>query len=191
MNAQANKLSAAIEASILAGNVVVDTNEPGVVYAMAIDTDKVGSLKDGSKGQYVILSAVGEPAKVIRLHPQAALALVTKHESGHFHLHPAATEVVMVDDSAPDVPEVAKVASPEVEVSKKKGKEVNPDSKKQLVASFYRNKKKELEALGPIVKVNGRCPLRTACMEYMQKVLGMSGPGSSTYYQNLASGHWA
>lgn len=156
---------------------IVDQIDTTKVYAVSLD-EKLGSLKDSSKAQYMVLTPQdGDVAKVIRLHPQAALQLLAQKSSAQFRVEDR------VEHKAEQ--EAATTAQP----SNNAAGENN--SKRALTIAFYKAKKAELEANGPIEKVKGRCPLRSAVIKFITEELGGSAALASTYYQNVVSGKWS
>lgn len=155
---------------------IVDQIDTTKVYAVSLD-EKLGSLKDSSKAQYMVLTPKdGDVAKVIRLHPQAALQLLAAKSSAQFRVE----ERVEHKEG-----EEQTTAKPSNNASGENS------SKRAQTIAYYKAKKAELEANGPIEKVKGRCPLRSAVIKYITEELGGSAALASTYYQNVVSGKWS
>ena len=65
------------------GRTVIRTDKTGAEtrYTVSKLSDKLGTLKDGSKGEYVILTKDGETGTVINMHPNTAKKLLTKGDA--------------------------------------------------------------------------------------------------------------
>lgn len=135
-------------------------------YKIASLSDKIGSLKDGSKGEYVVLQNAADEAVVISLHPQKAKVLFAKGEEG---------EMVLLDEGV-GMTEADKAAV-QAEADGAAVEEAKAPSKKALFMEVYNagveggKTRKEIKA--------------------DSSALGLSDAGFNTYYQNAKSGKWA
>jgi hypothetical protein len=191
--------SIATLAAALIGRTVTATDKAGATstYTIAKLSDKLGTMKNGEKAEYVILQSSADAAVVMSLHPEAAKRLMTKGSDAGLVMAdgtPAAeasTETV-AEPAAPvakvkkaKAPKAAKVkAEKPAKVAKvKKAKEAKPapaakePSKKDLFMAVYTPN----AAAGKT-----RQEIKTAA-----ESLGLSLAGFNTYYQNAKSGKWA
>lgn len=132
-------------------------------YKIASLSDKIGSLKDGTKGEYVVLQNAADEAVVISLHPQKAKVLFTKGEEGAMSLLAEAEKPAKKSKKAE--------AAPEADA------EAKAPSKKALFMEVY-NAGVAASKARKDIKVDAAA-------------LGLSDAGFNTYYQNAKSGKWA
>lgn len=88
-----NQLNVSVIASLFAnlvGRTVLAEGKDGNAdtrYKIAsLSTDKTGTMKDGTKGEYVVLQREDDTAVVMNLHPNAAKKLFTKGEDSGLKL---------------------------------------------------------------------------------------------------------
>lgn len=171
----------------LFGRTVIATDKHGATasYTLARLSDKIGTLKDGSKGEYVVMTKNGDEAVVINIHPNTAKKLATKGEGDMLKLLPASSDVESLVPSAAEQdsakalmagdPEPAAADPvPQDEVTNKSAKE---PSKKDRTIAIYTS----MIAQGKV---------RKDIIAKMKTDLGLSAAGANTYYQNCKSGNW-
>lgn len=165
----------------LIGRAVIATDKHGAetMFTIAKLSDKIGTLKDGTKGEYVVLTKDGETGVVLNVHPNTAKKLATKGEGDMLKLvpaaegngaEPAASGEGENGDAAPNDAAAAPVdEAPEA-------KEPKVTKKSQTIAIFT-----EMTAAGKV---------RKDIIAKMKTDLGLSDSGANTYYQNCKSGAW-
>lgn len=164
----------------LIGRSVVAIDKAGAEnrYTIARLADKIGTLKDGSKGEYVVLSKDGETGVVINIHPNTAKKLASKGEGDQFKLMPVADHQVAVPAAVTVVAEPVNVP---VEVQPANPIVDEPAAKEPRVT-----KKSQTVA---IYKAMAGSPRKDIIAE-MKSKLGLSDAGANTYYQNCKGGQW-
>lgn len=146
-------------------------NDKQTFMIAKLDADKIGSLKDGSKGEYVVLQSTADEAVLIALHPQKAKSLLSKGEFDGMTLLADVAEPVEATPEKKAKKE--KKAKADVAVEPKEPKE---PSKKDLFMDVYR---------AGVAAGKSRKDIKADCA-----VLGLSDAGFNTYYQNCRSGKW-
>jgi hypothetical protein len=191
---------------------------PDTKYTIAKLSDKIGTLKDGSKGQYVVLTKDGVEGVVLNLHPQHAKRLLTKGEDSGLKLVEAtdvkaepAADLTATEQAAVKAELDAEQASAPVEMSDA-DKERLAAAKKAMISGAD----DALEPAGTAApKDEAPAPAAKAAKEpskkdrtiaifksmagqprkdiiaKMKTDLGLSDAGANTYYQNCKSGAWA
>lgn len=184
-------------------------------YRISQLSDKLGTMKNGDKNAYVILTAEDGTSTVINLHPQSAQKLFKKGEDGHMKIveapateevvHPAGWELVEGSQegviakaeaeavvAAPVAEEPEAEAAP-VEEAKQETvtetkAEVNADKGTEEAAPKEKSKK---ERTIEIVHAGWDAGQeRKEIIAKLRTELNMGVPGSNTYYQNVLSGNW-
>ena len=90
--------AASIIASLYApliGKAVISAGKDGQAdshYTIARLDEKLGSMKDGTKAEYVVLTKDNETGVVLRIHPNSAKKLATQGADGHLKLAAPLTE---------------------------------------------------------------------------------------------------
>lgn len=168
----------------------------GVLLVNDVLTHKTGVLKDGTSAPYLHLVAEMGDAPEVDLHPQKALELAKKGESGAYKILAslasdgivaletvAAMNEVAPADEAPTM-ELHQVAEPEAapaapaaEAAPAEAEGEKKESKKASTLRIYRAMTAEGKARKDIIAK-------------MRTELGLSIPGANTYYQNCKSGAW-
>lgn len=166
---------AALASTFIGATVMVNdkaTDTP-VAYKVLKLSDKLGSLKDGTKGEYIVLARTDDEAIVINVHPQTAKTLFTKGEASGMQLVPAE-------------PEKKEKKARKVKAEKADAPATPKEpSKKDLFMEAYRGVVTKVEA-GEGDASSIRQQVKAAVAG-----LGLSDPGFNTYYQNAKSGKWA
>ena len=138
--------------------------------------DKMGTLKDGTKASYIHM--VGDNG-IVDLHPEKAKQLLTKGECGVYRiLADIAGEAVEVAVATTETVETPVVAADST---------VAPVDAAPVVEKKETNKEATLRIYKEL-NVDGK--QRKEIIARMRTELGMSVPGSNTYYQNVKSGMW-
>ena len=191
---QANTTSTADLLRTLIGRQV--ESKTGVLLVNDVLTHKTGVLKDGTSAPYLHLIAEMGDAPEVDLHPQKALELIKKGESGAYKILAslasdgavaletvAAMNEVAPADEAPTM-ELHQVAEPEAapaapaaEAAPAEAEGEKKESKKAGTLRIYREMTAEGKARKDIIA-------------RMRTELGLSIPGANTYYQNVKSGAW-
>ena len=191
---QANTTSTADLLRTLIGRQV--ESKTGVLLVNDVLTHKTGVLKDGTSAPYLHLIAEMGDAPEVDLHPQKALELIKKGESGAYKILAslasdgavaletvAAMNEVAPADEAPTMelhqaaePEAAPTA-PAAEAAPAEAEGEKKESKKAGTLRIYREMTAEGKARKDIIA-------------RMRTELGLSAPGANTYYQNCKSGAW-
>lgn len=165
-------------------------SKTGVLLINDVLTHKTGVLKDGSSAPYLHLVAEMGDRPEVDLHPQKAMELLKKGESGAYKILAslasdgavaletvAAMNEVALADEAPTM-ELHQVAEPEAAPTADAAPvEEKKESKKAGTLRIYREMIAEGKARKDIIA--------RMCTE-----LGLSIPGANTYYQNVKSGAW-
>ena len=136
--------------------IVVESSKGGQradYVVSALDT-KTGTMKDGTKAEYVILKKADDQAVVISIHPSIAKKLFKSGESDQYKIKPVTTEQVQ------EIAQLIDQAEKPAELSKKE------------------------RALLIFADVAANGGARKQTIERFVNELGMSAPGASTYYQN-------
>lgn len=191
---QANTTSTADLLRTLIGRQV--ESKTGVLLVNDVLTHKTGVLKDGTSAPYLHLIAEMGDAPEVDLHPQKALELIKKGESGAYKILAslasdgavaletvAAMNEVAPADEAPTM-ELHQVAEPEAapaapaaEAAPAEAEGEKKESKKAGTLRIYREMTAEGKARKDIIA-------------QMRTELDLSVPGANTYYQNVKSGLW-
>lgn len=173
------------------GRAVLVTDKAGTEteFKIAKLSDKLGSLKDGSKGEYVVLQNSADEAVVINVHPSSAKRLVTKGEESGMKLVPVAeadtTEVAADSQPAEDTSvagETTEAAAPEADAAPADTAPAadavpkGPSKKEQFMTAYKAG----------VTAGSDRKTIKAAIAD-----LGLSDAGFNTYYQNAKSGKWA
>ena len=161
-------------------------SKSGILLINDVLTHKTGVLKDGSKAPYLhLVSEMGDIPEV-DLHPQKALELLKKGESGAYKILGAlavdggvSAEVqAVVEEVAPvTVEPTVEAVAPEAPAAEAAPVEEKKESKKAGTLRIY--------AAGIAA---GKA--RKDIIAKMRTELGLSIPGANTYYQNCKSGMW-
>lgn len=162
-----------------AGLAVISTDKTGVEsrYKIASLTEKIGTMKDGTKAEYVLLQREDDDTVVIQLHPNTASKLFKKSEADSFKIAPvSADEILAAEEEAAlqaelDVELTGTVGEPELAFEEKAAEEVKEPSKKE-------------RALAIFAEVTAAGGARKETIARFTTELGLSAPGASTYYQN-------
>ena len=157
-------------------------SKSGILLINDVLTHKTGVLKDGSKAPYLhLVSEMGDIPEV-DLHPQKALELLKKGESGAYKILGAlavdggvSAEVQAVVEEV--APVTGEAVAPEAPAAEAAPAEEKKESKKAGTIRLF----KEGQAAGLA---------RKDIIAKMRTELGLSVPGANTYYQNCKSGMW-
>lgn len=149
-----------------------------VSYRVSKLSDKIGSLKDGTKGAYVVLTRDDDTAVVMTLHPAHALRLFKKgSDSG----------LTLVDEAK--VVEDLIAGTTEAELQAELAAEQAADEVKPEVAVEGEKKASKKEQFVALFKSMAGKSRKEVAAE--AALLGLSPAGFNTYYQNCRSGKWA
>jgi hypothetical protein len=194
----------------LIGRSVIATDKHGAEtrYTISKLSDKVGTLKDGSKGEYVILSKDGETGVVINMHPNTAKKLATKGEGDQLKLVPV--------DGAEQGPRAMDPADQPTSIGGELSTDEQADVKAELEAEQTGDavaaeagaaeqtapvdeapaekaprvsKKSQTLAIFTSMTADGKP--RKEIIAKLKADLGLSDACCNTYYQNCKSGAWA
>lgn len=188
---------AALVTNMIGATVIAAAKDgkPEVKYTVARLSDKLGTMKNGEKAEYVVLTLADDTAVVMNLHPEHAKRLFKKGEDSGLTVvakevagdeQPTAEEqkdlqaeltgeqastatVVALETTAPITEEVKQAAVVEAAAAPAADKKL---SKKDQFMAIYK-------AGGTRKEVSVKAA-----------AIGVSGPGFNTYYQNAKSGKW-
>lgn len=161
-------------ASAFIGRLVAIAAADGATqtYKVASLSDKIGSLKDGSKGEYVVLQNSADEAVVISLHPQKAKVLFAKGEEGAMSL---VAEKKLTEAEYQAAANAIAATLPETDGAA--AEEAKAPSKKALFMEVYN---------AGVAAGKARKDIKADA-----SALNLSDAGFNTYYQNAKSGKWA
>lgn len=166
--------------------------QPDTKYTVAKLSDKLGTLKDGSKGEYVVLTKDGETGVVLNLHPQHAKRLFTKGEDSGLTLVADAAVEVKADEPAADLStdEQADVKAELVAEQTPAAADAAPvDEAPAAPVKAAKEPSKKDRTIAIFKSMAGSA--RKDIIAKMKTDLGLSDAGANTYYQNCKSGAWA
>lgn len=186
-------------------------SKTGVLLINDVLTHKTGVLKDGSSAPYLhLVSEMGDRPEV-DLHPQKALDLLKKGESGAYKIigdlaadgsvAPATVEIIgeVLAEGKPAAELIADLSVPAVAVAAAAlGMTVEQVAEGVAAAGEQgaqaaEGEKKESKKAGTlrIFKEGQAANLaRKDIIARMRTELNLSVPGANTYYQNCKSGMW-
>ena len=157
--------------------LVADKAGTETEFKIAKLSDKLGSLKDGTKGEYVVLQNSADEAVVINVHPASAKRLVTKGEESGMKLVPVADategEPAATTEAAATADTPPADATPAADAAPAAPKE--PSKKEQFMIAYKAG----------VAALSDRKTIKAAVAD-----LGLSDAGFNTYYQNCRSGKW-
>lgn len=200
----------------LIGRTVISTDKTGAEtrFTIARLADKIGTLKDGSKGEYVVLTKDGETGVVVNIHPNTAKKLAKAGTGDGFtvlmnltaHVEPVAgTELSAAEqtaaqaelDAANGVTPSEKLAAYFADADKDEAGEahtkehghldVKPD---EAPATEVKAPSKKSRTVAMFKEMTAEGKPRKDIIAKMKSELGLSAPGANTYYQNCKSGAW-
>ncbi len=185
-------------------------SKTGVLLINDVLTHKTGVLKDGSSAPYLHLVAEMGDKPEVDLHPQKALELAKKGESGAYKILAALasdgnvaleTVAAMNEETVQEEPTMAlvQVAPAAAEAAEALGMTVEQvvegveAAGAQGEAAAQADEKKESKKAGTLriyreMIAEGKA--RKDIIARMRTELGLSIPGANTYYQNCKSGMW-
>lgn len=151
-----------------------------VSYKVTKLDDQFGTMKNGEKAPYVILTRADNSALVLKMHPEAAKRLFKKGTDSGLTVQevagtpPAGEQAGLQEELAQELAGAAvEEVKPEVKAAPAPKA---PSKKEQTVAMFAEMTAKGLPRKDIIAR--------------MKSELGLSVPGANTYYQNCKSGAW-
>lgn len=202
----------------LIGRTVISTDKTGAEtrFTIARLADKIGTLKDGSKGEYVVLTKDGETGVVINMHPNTAKKLAKTANADNFSLlidlkttpiaEPVAgTELDAADqaavqaelDAANGVTPSEKLATYLADADKDEAGEAHTKEHGHLdvkpaaeVPAEAKAPSKKSRTVAMFKEMTAEGKPRKDIIAKMKSELGLSAPGANTYYQNCKSGAW-
>lgn len=182
----------------LSGHSVVLTNADGQsTYKIAKLSDKLGKLKDGSQGEYVILSREGNDEDIITIHPNQFKRLATKGEDNELKLIEATdkipevasvgTQLASTEPSTPAESEPA--ASPTTDSTPTEAAPAADGAKTEAAPAAPKEPSKKERAVAIFKSMTAEGKARKDIIAAM-KTIGLTDAGAATYYQNIKSGAW-
>jgi hypothetical protein len=190
----------------LLGRAVMSIDKDGTEsrYTISKLSDKLGTLKDGSKGEYVILTKDGENGVVINMHPNSAKKLANKGEGDNFKLvAPTIDDVVAVLGGEPAELDAAEQAAVNAELEAEQAGEVAAQACEQANPPATETAPQDeapvpKAAKGPskkdstvtIFKSMTGSPRKDIIARFKSE-LKLSDACCNTYFQNIKSGKWA
>ncbi len=190
----------------LFGRTVLSFDKAGAEsrYTIARLSDKIGTLKDGSKGEYVVLTKDGETGVVLNIHPNTAKKLAAKGEGDNLKLVPTAelseaeyqlaanklaAEGVTVVEPEGGVPIGSEVVVATEGAAAEATEQTAPVDEAPAPAAAKVSKKSQTVAIFKELTAAGKP--RKEIIAKMKADLGISDACCNTYYQNCKSGAWA
>ena len=180
----------------------------GVMLINDVLTHKTGVLKSGDKAPYLHLIAEMGDMPEVDLHPQKALELMNKGESGAYKIlgalaaeasAPAVAEAIaeaVEGDRTPaelvadlSVPAVA-VAAAALGMTVEQVAEGVAAAGEQGAAAAEKKESKKAGTVRIYAEMTAQGKARKDIIARMRTELGLSVPGANTYYQNVKSGLW-
>lgn len=195
-----SKTTASVIASLFTANVgriVLSAGKDGaedVRYKVAKLSDKLGSMKDGTKAEYVVLQREDDTAVVINLHPNAAKKLLTKGEEAGLKLLPTEGDAEPAEELSAEEQEAAK-AELEAEQAEKNAQDAGEPAAEEggeaeaAAEPKEPTKKERTIEMFKAMQADGKG--RKDIIAKMKSELGLSAAGANTYYQNCKSGLWS
>lgn len=168
----------------------------GVLLVNDVLTHKTGVLKDGTSAPYLHLVAEMGDAPEVDLHPQKALELAKKGESGAYKiLASLASDGIVALETVAAMNEVAPAdEAPTMELHQVTEPEAAPAAPAaEAVPAEAEGEKKESKKAGTLRiyrEMTAEGKVRKDIIAKMRTELGLSAPGANTYYQNCKSGAW-
>ncbi len=164
-------------------------------FKIASLADKTGKLKNGEKGQYVVLQSQADTAVVVNLHPQAAQRLLADGEADGYKViervgaqaaeSQTTTEATGTTEAAP-AEKPAKKAKAEKPAKEPKA----PKVKAEKPANEPKAPSKKARTIELFTTMKAAGKTRAEIIAAMMSDLGLSQAGANTYYQNVKSGAW-
>lgn len=202
---QASNVS--VIASLFAGVVgrtVLAAGKDGAAdtrYKIAKLSDKLGSLKDGSKGEYVVLQREDDTTIVMNLHPNVAKKLITKGEDAGLTLladeagtlDAAEQEALKAELAAEQAGASTEPADPVIatETAGAVTETDAPDVDAAPAAEPAKEPSKKERTIAIVTAGLKAGSTRKAIIAKLRTELNMGIPGANTYFQNVKSGKWA
>lgn len=159
---------AALVSAVIGRSVLMTTDVESKVYKISSLSDKVGSLKNGDKAEYLILTDANDDKVVIQMHPSQAQQLVKKGEVGFFKL---------IDETAGEAAPEGETAAPVVDKPKRERKVKAEKAPKEPKVT----KRMRAQEIFNTATADGKA--RKDIIALFKSELGMSDAGASTYYQ--------
>lgn len=161
------------------------TNRDGSVeqYRIHALSEKLGTMKNGSKAPYVILMNTKGNGVVVNLHPEHAKRLFKKGEDSGIEIIAHSPEEVNAEEVVAPVVEgvvAAEEVKPEVVAA-----EVTTPAANEVAEKAHSKKAMAVELFN---KNTGSA--RKDVIALFISELNMSKLGAATYYQNIKSGQW-
>jgi len=181
------------------------------IFKVAKLADKIGTMKNGDKAEYVVLTNENDEAVVIMLHPNVAKSLFEKGEDAKtgYKMVPVETtdEQTVTTAEVGGAPAEVILATSEGEVlaavpagtTEEASAETAPEDNGAAEASTETTEAAAEEPKEPskkeltIALVHAGWDAKLARKDIIAKMIaeiGMSGPCANTYYQNVKSGTW-
>ena len=193
---QTNTTVAVATADLLRGLIGRQVeSKSGIMLINDVLTHKTGVLKDGSSAPYLHLVAEMGDKPEVDLHPQKAMELMKKGESGAYKILGELAASGTVSEEVQEV--IGEVAAP--------GSIEPTPAIIEAIAAFEAwvngpateaapvEEKKESKKAGTLrIYAAGVAAgkARKDIIAQMRTELGLSVPGANTYYQNVKSGLW-
>ena len=189
---QANTTSTADLLRTLIGRQV--ESKTGVLLVNDVLTHKTGVLKDGTSAPYLHLIAEMGDAPEVDLHPQKALELIKKGESGAYKILGDLAASGTVSEEVQEV--IGEVAAPgSIEptpaiIEAIAAFEALPAPANEAAPVEEKKESKKAGTLRIYREMTAEGKARKDIIARMRTELGLSAPGANTYYQNCKSGAW-
>lgn len=166
-------------------------SKSGVMLINDVLTHKTGVLKDGSSAPYLHLVAEMGDKPEVDLHPQKALELLKKGESGAYKILGDLAASGSVSEEVHEViGEVAAPGSIEPTPAIEAAVEAQPAPAAEAAPVEEKKESKKAGTLRIYAAGIAAGEARKDIIAKMRTELGLSVPGANTYYQNCKSGMW-
>lgn len=188
--------------------IVADKHGEKTNYKVARLSDKLGTMKNGEKAEYVVLVREDNDSITMTLHPEAAKRLAKNgNDAGIELIVPAATESTTEQAAQEPVVEAAQEpveeqpateqtaqepvveAAPEVPSAEGTATGEQPTAEAPAAAA-PKELSKKARTLAVFKSMTAEGKARKDIIKVMMEEIGLSAAGANTYFQNCKSGLW-
>ena len=189
---QTNTTVAVATADLLRGLIGRQVeSKSGIMLINDVLTHKTGVLKDGSSAPYLHLVAEMGDKPEVDLHPQKAMELLKKGESGAYKiLGELAASGTVSEEVQEVIGEVAAPGSIEPTPAIEAAVEAQPAPAAEAAPVEEKKESKKAGTLRIYAAGIAAGKARKDIIAQMRTELDLSVPGANTYYQNCKSGMW-
>lgn len=186
---QTNTTVAVATADLLRGLIGRQVeSKSGIMLINDVLTHKTGVLKDGSSAPYLHLVAEMGDKPEVDLHPQKAMELLKKGESGAYKILGELAASGTVSEEVQEV--IGEVAAPGLIEPTPAIIEALPAPAAEAAPVEEKKESKKAGTLRIYAAGIAAGKARKDIIAQMRTELDLSVPGANTYYQNCKSGMW-